>query len=166
MAEQLTTEDTLISFDSRELAASLTLELIKQARQQICFFGPNIDSVLFDHVEVVERLSQFARSSHRTQIRFAVFDTRSNISHHHRLLPLAQRLTSSIHIHIVNKVHQHSPAMYLLVDDDAYLYCPNAARYTGKADSHDVVRVHELQNDFDEIWSHSQEDVHMRRLHI
>ncbi len=160
------TDDKHIAFDSRDQAASLALELIAEARQEICFFGPTIDKVLLDNDAVIEKLSEFARRSPRTSIRIVVFDTRTNVSESHRLLPLAQKLTSKIKIHIASKKHRDSRHQYLLIDTNAYLYCPNAERYQGRAEKHAPAIVREYQQEFEELWNHSQPDINSRRLHI
>ncbi|MEC9313383.1 MAG: hypothetical protein VYB22_00740, partial [Pseudomonadota bacterium] len=81
MTEQIPTtdNDTLLRFDSRDQAAKLALELINQARHEICFFGPLIDPVLFDNESAYEALSEFARRSPRTRIRIVVMDTQKNV---------------------------------------------------------------------------------------
>lgn len=166
MTSGLPTDDNLVAFDSREQAASLALELINSAGREICFFGPQLDPVLFDHDSVIEALSQFARRSDRTQIRFVVFDTRNNIAQSHRLLPLAQRLTSKIKIHIASRKHQSLRQMFMLIDTNAYLYCPNSDRYQGRVATDAAASVRELQQDFNDFWNHSTADINSRRLHI
>jgi len=166
MAEGIPTDDTLLSFDSREQAAQLTAELVDLAQHEICFFGPSIDPVLFDNEIIIDKLSEFARRSARTKIRFVVFDTRKNIVQRHRLLPLVQRLTSKIEVHIASRKHQELRTMYMLVDTKAYLYCPNAERYMGRVEMHAPATVRDMQKDFEEIWTHSKQDINTRRLHI
>lgn len=166
MVEIIPTDDGIIFFDSRDHAAQVALELIKHARQEICFFGPLIDPVLFDNELVIEQLSEFARRSPRSKIRFVVADTRKNIAQSHRFIPLAQRLTSKIDIHIASKKHQKLRSMFMLVDSNAYLYCPNAERYHGRAELAALAEVRDRQQNFDEIWSHSKQDINTRRLNI
>lgn len=166
MSEQIPTNDNTVAFDSRDQAAQLALDLIKQAKHEICFFGPLIDPVLLDNDEVIAELSEFARRSARTKVRLVVFDTRKNIAQSHRLIPLAQKLTSKIEIHIASRKHQELRNMFMLIDTNAYLYCPNSERYVGRASSHAPADVHDMQQSFDEIWNHSKQDINTRRLHI
>lgn len=165
MTEQRLTDEQATRFDSRAQARELTRELLRNARRQICFFGANIDQVLFDDEETIAIISEFARNSRMTSVRFLVFDTQKNIVLSHRLLPLAQKLTSKIKIHIVSRKYQDIRKMFLLVDSDAYLLCPNQQIHTGQV-SFDMARVRELQQEFDEIWTHSSPDINSRRLHI
>lgn len=160
------TDDNLIAFDSREQAARLALELIQGARREICFFGPQIDPVLLDNEAVIETLSEFARRSPRTRIRIVAIDTHKNVVNSHQLLPLAQRLTSTVDIHIADRKHQDLRQQFLLIDDSAYLFCPNAERYQGRAEKYAPAVVREMQQDFEEVWNHSKPDRNTRRLHL
>ncbi len=164
----LSTENAseLIQFDGRESAQSLALQLAQQARREICFFGQSIDPVLFDNSAMIDCLSEFARRNDKTVIKFVVDNTQNNVANGHRLLPLAQRLTSSIHIHSTAPQHKNENQMFMLVDDSAYLYCPNRQRYSGKACLHDVLTVRNLKQDFTEIWNHSNVDINARQIHI
>lgn len=166
MSSERATEDNLIRFDSREQAARLALELIQSARREICFFGPQIDPVLFDNHEVIEAISAFSRQSQRTQIRIVVVDTQKNVVNSHQILPLAQRLTSSITIHVADRKHQDLRQQFLLVDGTAYLFCPNAERYRGRVEKHAPAVVKDMQQEFEEIWNLSKPDRNTRRLHL
>ena len=59
MIEAIPTDDTAIPFDSREYASQYTIELIESARQEICFFGPELDSVLFNNQMLIDKLITF-----------------------------------------------------------------------------------------------------------
>lgn len=166
MSEQIPTDDNHFTFDSRDQAAQLALALIEAAHQEICFFGPIIDPVLLDNDAVIDQLSEFARRSPRTQIRIVVQDTRKNVIDSHRLLPLAQKLTSSIKIHIASDKHRDLQQQMLLVDTKAYLFCPNAERYQGRAEKYAPAAVRDFQQQFEEIWNHSRPDINSRRLHL
>ncbi|MBE0440055.1 MAG: hypothetical protein IBX57_09940 [Gammaproteobacteria bacterium] len=156
----------LIQFDGRESAQSIALQLAQHARREICFFGQSIDPVLFDNMTMVDCLSEFARRNNKTIIKFVVDSTQHNVATGHRLLPLAQRLTSSIHIHLTAPQHKNANQMFMLVDDSGYLYCPNRLRYQGKACLHDVMTARNLKQDFSEIWNHSSVDINARQIHI
>ena len=163
-----TTDDTnqVIHFDGREQATSLALQLVQQARREICFFGDNIDAVLFDHADILENLSEFARRSERTNIKFVIHSSKKNLQDSHGFIPLAQRLSSSIQINKTDQQHQDLKQMFLIVDDAGYLYCKNNAIYSGRACFNDRQEVRALKQSFSEIWNHSVTDINTRRLSI
>lgn len=164
----LTTNETndTIQFSSREQAATLALQLVKLARREICFFGNNIDAVLFDNQAIIDCLSEFARRNHRTSIKFAIHSSTANIQNSHSIIPLAQRLTSSIHIHTSSEQHQDLNQMFLLIDDVAYLHCQLSDSYKGRANLDDRYEVRSLKQTFNEIWNHSVIDSNTRQLNL
>jgi len=168
MTDMLSTKDITdtVQFSSREQATTLALQLVQKARREICFFGNNIDAVLFDNQEIIESLSEFARSNHRTSIKFAIHSSTTNIQNSHRLIPLAQRLTSSIHIHRTAPQHHELKQMFLLIDDTSYLYCQKSDIYKGRASFADRYEVRTLKKSFSEIWDHSVIDSNARRLNL
>jgi hypothetical protein len=154
----------MILFDSRVEAHLLSIELIKNAKREICFFGSDIDSVLFSGTEISETLSQFARRNSHTQIRFLTHSTQKAISQGHALLTLARRLTSSFNIHITAKQHKMLNEQFLLVDDMAYLYMNNALYYKGQSCSNSPLSVRSYKQAFNERWEHSQPDINVREM--
>ncbi|NQZ54071.1 MAG: hypothetical protein HRT93_07445 [Piscirickettsiaceae bacterium] len=156
----------LIQFDGREQAKSLALQLTQQAQREICFFGNNLDPILFDNIEFVDCISEFARRSDKTTVKFLVHSTQANIQNGHRLLPLIQRLTSSINLHITAKQHQGLTQMFMLVDNIAYFYYPNSLRYQGRACFYDPSDVRDLKKTFSSMWDQSSRDIMTRRLNI
>ena len=168
MADTISTDNSnqLIHFDSREHVRALALELAQQARREICFFGNTIDPVLFDDVSFIDCLSEFSRRHQKTSVKFLVHSSQTNIQNGHRVIPLAQRLTSSIHIRTTAKQHQDLVQMFMLVDTNGYLYCQNYQRYQGRVCFYDPAQVRSLKHTFDDMWNHSSVDSSMRRLHL
>ena len=155
-----------LRFDDRDHAYQTALALIKQATRQICFFGASLDPILFDQAEMIALLSRFARRHPQTQIRFVVHSTAKNVADSHRLITLAQRLSSSVHIHISNEQDQTLQHMFLLTDNNGYLYCHNNQSYHGHASFNAPAEVKNLQREFDQLWTGSHPDIHTRRLHL
>lgn len=155
-----------LRFEGRDEAKALVLEMAQQAKRQICIFGRDIDSILFDNPEFIDCIQNLALQSSRTEIKILVHDTLVNVQRDHRLIPLAQHLTSSIHIHTTAKQHRDSQQTLLLVDDFAYLKCPRATVYDGFACLYDRLEVRQLQKTFDDMWGQSSPDIGIRRLSL
>jgi len=109
----LQNDTALIRFEGREEAIPLVLSLAQSAKRQICIMGPNIDGPLFDTIEFVECIRRLALSSPRTEIKVIAQETKSNVQRGHRIIPLGQHLTSSIHIRKPDS--QHSSIQNILV---------------------------------------------------
>ncbi|MFW5450927.1 MAG: hypothetical protein ACKE9I_04955 [Methylophagaceae bacterium] len=158
--------EQLIQFDGRDQAQSLILQLAQQAKRQICFLGNNIDPILFDNTEFVDCISEFARRSDKTIIKLLIHSSQTNIQNGHRLIPLIQRLTSSIQLNITAEQHQDSLNMFMVVDKTSYLYCPSYLRYQGKCCFHDPTEARDLKKTFNDRWDNSMPDTMTRRLNI
>jgi hypothetical protein len=164
----LSTDDSNLikKFDSREQAKYVVSDLISNARREISFFGNNLDHILFDNTEVIEKLSEFARRNQRTVVRFLVNSTAENSRKGHQLIGLSQRLTSSILIHTPD-THQHTyKDMFLLVDDLAYVYFKSYRFYQGEAALDSPLQVKKLRQRFDAMWNKSTVDTTLRRLSL
>ena len=160
-------DDTaLIRFEGREQAIPLVLSLAQAAKRQICIMGPTLDAPLFDTLEFVACVKSLAISSPRAQIKIIASKTKVNVKRGHRIIPLAQHLTSSVHLRKPNSQHVNIENILILIDDFAYLKCPRASHYDGTACFYDRFEVQRLQAQFDNIWLHGTADMSIRRLHL
>tara|TARA_R110002049_G_scaffold222440_3_gene394092 strand:+ start:962 stop:1471 length:510 start_codon:yes stop_codon:yes gene_type:complete len=160
-------DDTaLIRFEGRDEAIPLVLSLAQRAKRQICIIGPNIDATLFDTPEFVECLKKLALSSPKAEVKILSQKTKINVQRGHRIIPLAQHLTSSIHIRKPDNNHSDIQNILVLIDDFAYLKCPRASYYDGTACFYDRLEVQTLQSQFDNIWAHGTAEMSIRRLNL
>ena len=155
-----------IRFDGREEATALVIELAQQAKHRICILGRNIDHVLFDNEEFIKCASRLARRSPRSEIKIIAQNTKANMQQGHRLIELAQQLSTAIHIRNPEKQQQTIQQTLFLVDDFAYLMCPRSTQYNGFANQYDRLEVRELTMQFNDLWQHSKADRSVRRLTI
>lgn len=151
--------------DNRQQAVAACLQLIQQARREICFLAPGLDKHLLDNEEAITALSAFARDSRFSKVRILVHSTRDAISHSHQLLPLAQRLSSHISVHECAREDQDQLHLCLLVDDNAILFCSDPLRYHGYI-AEDRAQHQQLKQQFETLWARSHPDPQSRRLHI
>lgn len=165
-SSDLQDDTAIIRFEGREEAIPLVFNLVQRAKRQICIIAPNIDATLFDTVEFVECIRQLAVSSPRAKIKIIAQKTKVNVQHGHRIIPLAQHLTSSIHIRKPDSEHSNIQSVLVLIDDFAYFKCPKATYYEGVACFYDRLEVRRLQSQFDNIWLHAAADMTIRSLHL
>lgn len=167
MSEQTVADSAVRQvIDGRQQAVAACLELIQQAKREISFFAPALDRHLFDNEAALAVISAFARDSRFSKVRLLVHSTRDAISQSHRLLPLAQRLSSHIAVHECAKEDQDQLYLCLLIDDNAALYCSDPLRYQGYIAKADRAQNLQLRQQFDAMWARSHPDPQSRRLHI
>ncbi len=152
--------------DGRQQAVAAFNQLLQRARREICFFAPSLDKCLLDNEQALATISSFARDSRFSKVRLLVHSSRDAVSQSHRLLPLAQRLSSHITIHECDRDDQDQVYLCLLVDDNATLYCSDPLRYQGYLAEADRAQNLQLRQQFEAMWARSHPDPQSRRLHL
>jgi hypothetical protein len=143
-----------------------TVALCESATRHIAIQSPQLDHAAFDNSALVDALSALARRSRQAQVRILVNDARSLVSRGHKLLQLARRLPSVVHIRKLAEHPQWNNETIVIRDRDGVLYKPGGSDHDAfyEPDSRaSTVRHLEL---FDELWRYSVEDPELRSLHI
>ncbi len=146
--------------------ANYAVALCDQASRNICILSPQLDHAAFDYGELVDALSTLARRSRNAQVRILISDSRAVVTRGHRLLQLARRLPSTVHIRKLEEHPNWNNETVVIKDRDGVLYKPGGSAHDAfyEPDSRASTRRHlEL---FDELWRFSVEDAELRSLHI
>ena len=144
----------------------LCVAMAQQASRSIDIISPSLDNRIFDNADFVEAVRQLAISSQFTSINILIKDIEPIIKYGHRIIPLAQQLTSSIQVRGIAEEYLSYNEAFMLIDTRAIIYQPNASRYEGIANFNRPNLARELKNYFVEVWERSTPEQNMRRLHI
>jgi len=158
--------DAEIAINSRDMALQAVMSLAQQAKLQIRLFSPNLESALYDQEKVIKHLSNLARRNPHTSIQILVSDSHNAVKNGHRLLQLAQRLSSSIEIRRPIRQHQALNQSMLLADALGYVFLEQPERFVGRCNFYDSITVKALSDVFREAWNHSTPDPEIRNLMI
>lgn len=142
------------------------LAMAKQAQRSVLIFSRNLDPAVFDTAELEEALAQLARRSEHTFIHILIQDSDKAIKSGHRLVNLAQRLSSKIEIRKPIEEYKHINSAFVVVDETAYIKRNVADRYDADASFSDRLTARDLTLFFKEVWQRSQQDTQLRRIHI
>lgn len=148
--------------DNRQAA----LTLAQRAKHEILIASYDFDTRLYSNQELVDALSAFVRSHRNAHIHILVWKTEQAVKHGHRLVELAQRLSSSIKIHDPDPIHADFIESYMVVDGTAYFRRPQADRFEGVACLHAPIIARELKDRFNSMWERSTPSSEFRRLKI
>ncbi|MDH5784398.1 MAG: hypothetical protein OEZ16_02180 [Chromatiales bacterium] len=154
------------TFDSSEQNRQLALQLVEQASHEVLIASYDFDTRIYSNSEFVDALSALARKHRDARVNILVWNTTSAVKNGHRVIDLAQRLTSSIHIHEPDRVHKDFVESFMVVDGCAYLRRPVADRFEGEADFHAPLLARDLKERFMEMWERSTPSSEFRRLRI
>ena len=142
----------------------LAVELCSDARRYIRILSPDLDHEVFDNEALCTAISALARRSRHTEVRILVQDTRALAQRGHRLLELARRIPSLVHIQVLAEHPEINNDTMVIRDMDGLLFKPGDSEHQGihEADSRAITTAYVEQ--FDDLWERSVPDAELRRL--
>jgi hypothetical protein len=149
-------------FSNPEQAQAHALALLQQARFSLSLYSPDLESWLYSHRGVQEACTQFLLANPKNRLRILVRDVGKPVRQGHRLLNLARRITSNLHIRRINPDHPSDESAYLVADDRGLLLRELPEQYAGYALYNDPGRVRQRQAQFDQAWDISVLDPDLR----
>jgi predicted GNAT family N-acyltransferase len=159
----------VISFD-RGLSARVTaMDLLRAARHRIGIASQSLDPELFDVEAVATLLKRVAMSGRGARVQLLVADVTPAVQSGHRLVELAQRLSSLVEIRRVNR-HEDAEfgAATLLTDSGGWMRRPDPTRFDGEAglDDRARARARELWLGFERSWERAEPETAVRILKL
>jgi predicted GNAT family N-acyltransferase len=146
--------------------ARLAIELAITADRELRIFSPSLDHDIFDNPDMADALSQLARRSRLSRVRILVTDWRPLVARGHRLVTVAQRLSSIVQIQEISN-HPEAPADTFLVRDlNGTLYNPGEADRNGFFEPDSRASARRFIDRFDLLWHKSQPHPELRILGI
>jgi hypothetical protein len=144
----------------------LVVELTQSASRYIYILSPDLDHAAFDSDALNDALSKLARDSRQTQVRILIRDSRKIVAQGHRLLQLARRIPSTVHLQKLAEHPDWNDETIVIRDRDGVLYKPGGSDHDAfyEPDSRASTQRHlEL---FEELWRYSTKDPELRSLSI
>jgi predicted GNAT family N-acyltransferase len=153
--------------DARGETAEARLQLLRDARHRLSIYLPLLGNDAYASVEELAELRRIAISGRGAQIRILLHDPAAALRNDHRLVALAQRLSSAIQIRTpVEEADLAYISAYLLNDAGGYLFLPEADRAQGRAARHDRASQAPLLQHFDEVWERAEPASELQALGI
>ena len=154
-----------VAVESREQAVAETLRLIGEAKREFCFYTRALDPDLFESETVLEALKRVAISGRGASIRILVQNPLAVAARRHRLLPLAQRLTSVFALRTpVQDDDLQYPSAFLVNDVRGYYFRVLGNRFEGEAVNYAPGRHAQLLEYFNQVWERSEISEELRQL--
>ena len=158
--------ESKIAFETRQELFEITNNILARSAHSLDIVSRHLDPLIYDQTETVDAIKTMVLGNRQAQVRLVVTDLRPVLSQGHRLLDLAQRLTSFISIRVPGRSHKNFNEALLIADNNAYIHRPFADRYEGEAHYQNRGKARDLSSRFEELWEKA--DIHpgLRRLHI
>jgi predicted GNAT family N-acyltransferase len=156
-----------VAVESREAALAETLRLIGDAKHELCIYTRALDPELFEAEATLEALKRVAISGRGASIRILVQDPRAVAARGHRLLPLAQRLTSVFALRApVQDDDLQYPSAFLVNDVRGYYFRVLGNRFEGEAVNYAPGRHAQLFEYFNQVWERAETSEDLRLLSL
>lgn len=156
----------LIGFETAAEARALALSMVGQGARSVLLFSRQLDPALYDNLAFGEALSRLLRINPRASARLLVQQTENLASGEHRLIAVAQQLTSYVQLRLAADEACDEMQTFLVVDETGYLHRPNAAEADGVACFNNPGEARRLTRLFQGWWDQSSVLSELRRLHI
>lgn len=145
---------------------AMMLALAQQGRRTLDLVTRHLDPPLLDREDFVDAVKAIALGSKYAEIRILLLDPGPVVSRGHRLIQLAQRLSSFVQLRVPSPEHKEFNEAWLVVDKRAYAHRRFSDRFEATVNFNDPRLASQLGNRFDEIWQRATPDPNLRRLHL
>ena len=156
----------LLQPESASERRTLAVALARQARASLCILSPDLEPAVYDAREFVAAVTALITGSRRAEVRVIVRDPAAVARRGHRLVTLAHRLDSRVHLRRPDEERCEAAGAFLIADATGYLQRMTTERRAATANLHDPARVHELQRTFDALWEYSVPTGELQRLYL
>ena len=148
-------------------AERVAIELAIGARHRLWIASADLESAIYDNEAFVEAVKRIALSGRGASVHILVYDVSMAMQSGHRLLALAQRISSLIEI---RRAREHEsgdfPGAMLLNDNGAWMRRPDRLSYDGEAHLNDRPRQQELLRTFERAWERAEVETAARMLKL
>ena len=152
--------------DTSTTNASAALSLISQARHTIDIFSHNLDPRVLNSTEISDAVKQFIKISSKSKIRILITDPDQPLKQGHCLIELSRKYSSFISIKTTNVDYQSTAYSFLMVDNKALLYRPNANEYIALVNFSAQSECRQYKEFFNTVWDNSEPASEIRQLFI
>jgi hypothetical protein len=130
-----------------------------QARRTLAIYTQDLEPLLYDHEPFLEAIKRLVLARSHARVRVLIADPMRAIRDGNRFVAMARRLTSYIDLRNVPKDLRNNPAAFLVADNNASVYRPNAASWEGIAAMADLASAARHLAYFDAIWKAADSDL-------
>ncbi|MEE8321825.1 MAG: acyltransferase [Gammaproteobacteria bacterium] len=154
----------LIEVETREDNHLAAVQLAQQCQRNLEITSRDLDPAIFDTPDFAEAVKRLALKSKHAQIRILVFEPGTIVRRGHRLINLAENLSSFIELRKPGIEHRDYNELFLIADGTGYLHRKNTERFEGEVNFNDKRQSKHLLHQFEEMWETASPDPNLRRV--
>lgn len=137
---------------------------IPRALRRVCILSTRLDPEIYDSDPVRDALLEFATSHPQAEVLMLVREPQALARSGHRLVRLAQRLSSHVQLRALPPACATPEDEFLVTDTSALLCWQHARPLRGYGVRHAPADARRLIDAFQELWNLSEETPELRRL--
>lgn len=149
-----------------EALRQATHSLLAQAQREILIVSMDLELPRYDNDDFVELLSQFARSSRYTTTRILIGTPQLAVREGHKLVNLARRLSSLIHVRQVHETDLDEIESWIIADIKGVLRCTSRDPWLGTLNPKAIPHAKHYRDKFDELWNRGDDVPDFREIRI
>lgn len=158
------TQNDILLENNENICESINL-LTDSALRSIKIFTPDLQRDLYDNDRFRDNLLKFVRGNRHAKIQILVNDSSFAIHQGHRLIRLAQQLTTAMQIRNTPEDYQETNMAFILIDHSDFIFKPNSSSTTALHTSCKH-RGNKLNEFFTPAWEHAVLDPQIRQISL
>jgi len=141
---------------------SAVVEIAAGAKHHLSIYTPDLEPALYDQDCFLEPLKRLVLARSHGRVRVLIRAPFRAAREGHRFMQMARRLTSCICLRSVPAENRDDACAYILADNQAVAYRPNAARWIGFVELSDECIDRRHVEHFEQVWSRSRVQPELR----
>ena len=141
---------------------SAVCEVTNGARLCLSIFTPDLEPLLYDQDCFLEPVKRLLLARSHGRVRVLIREPIRAAREGHRFMQMASRLSSCIALRSVPGEHRDQPCAYVMADNKAIAYRPNATRWIGFVEYSDQGIDRRHIEHFEQVWARSRVQPELR----
>jgi hypothetical protein len=142
------------------------IEATGLANRALAILTPDLEPEVYDHDEFLEALKRFILARSFARVRVLIADPTRAIKNGNRFVTMGRRLNSYIEFRNVKPELRGQTEAFLIADEIALVYRPNATSWNGMADMHEPAIARRYLEAFDALWHACEPEPDLRQLSL
>ena len=155
-----------VDIDTSEACRLAAVSMARQAARSIEILSRKLDPAMYDDDDFCQAVTRLVTGSRRARVRVLLRQVEPVMRHGHRLVGVAQRLSSFIELRVPAPEFDDYNGAFLIVDGAGVIERRLADRFEARVSFNDPRTAQELRRQFEEMWQTASPNANLRRTHI
>ncbi|MCW9048305.1 MAG: hypothetical protein OQK46_09540 [Gammaproteobacteria bacterium] len=152
-------------FESNEETCKAILTLSENTLRSLKIFTPDLEHKLYDNDQFIKNILSFVRGNRHAQVQILVSDISHSIKYGHRLLRLAQQLSSAMQIRITPEEYKETTISFIQLDQSNFIFKPDSSKQLA-IQANCKNRSNSLLEFFTPAWDQAEKSPQSQIFHI